>query len=45
LTNHENSVSVNSTYGPNANSPLSQFLNVLTVAPGRQYQMSARFLF
>ena len=45
LTNHENPLSINSTYGPNANSPLSQFLTVQTVAPGRQYQMSARFLF
>ena len=45
VTNRLNPAGLNSTYGPDANNPRADFMQVNTVNPPRQYQMSVRFAF
>ncbi len=45
LTNHLNPAGINSTYGPNANAPLANFLKINSDLFGRQYQMAFKVSF
>jgi hypothetical protein len=40
LTSHLNPLTLNGTYGPNADAPLPQFMQINSSNPGRQYQLS-----